>query len=110
MEIKKIIKDNITYQIINTTRFKQISIVIFLTKEFNKDDIAYSYLLNNMLMYSSKKYNTKELISGASEDLYGIKVSSSFSIDGKCENTCFSLECVNPKYLYVMNEILLKLV
>lgn len=99
MDIKKFIKDNITYQLINTKRFKQISIVVFLTKKFNVDDIPYSYLLINNLMYSSKKYNSKDLISSASEDLYGLKASSSFTINGTCESISFSLDFINPKYL-----------
>ena len=98
MQEKKIIKNNITYHLIKTSRFKQISVVMFLTKEFKKEDIPFSYLLINNMMYSSLKYNSKDKLSSASEDLYGLKASSSFTINGKCETICFSLDFLNPKY------------
>ena len=60
MEYKKIYKNNITMHYINTDRFKTISVVVFLTKKFNKNDIAYGNMLVNNLVYSSKKYNTKK--------------------------------------------------
>lgn len=98
MEEKKIIKNNITYHLIKTNRFKQISIVLFFTKEFKKEDIPFSYLLINNMMYSSLKYNSKDKISSASEDLFGLKATSAFTINGKCECICFSLDFLNPKY------------
>lgn len=98
MEYKRIVKDNTTYHLINSNRFKSISIVIFLTKEFDKDDIVYGVLLANNLVFSSKKYNSKPKISSTGEDLYGAKVSSSFGISGKCETMTFSIEFINPKY------------
>lgn len=98
MNYKKTIKDNITYHLINTDRFKQISIVLFLTKEFDKESIVYGNLLTNNLMYSSKKYNTKNKIVKEGENNYGAKISSTYGIIGKCESFAFSLEFVNPKY------------
>ena len=59
MEYKKIEYDNYTFHLINTNRFKSMSVVLFYSKKFNKDDIAYGNLLSRNLVYSSKKYNTK---------------------------------------------------
>ena len=98
MEYKKIIKDNLTYHLINTSRFKSISIVMFLTKKFDKYDLSYASLIANNLMYSSKKYNSKEKIASYTEDLYGAKVSASFSVTGESCAYSFSLDFVNPKY------------
>ncbi len=98
MEYKKIIKNNITYHLINTNRFKSISVVLFFTKEFNKKDIVYGNFLTNNLVYSSKKYNSKNKIARVGEDLYGTKVGASFGINGKCETMSFSLDFINPKY------------
>ena len=98
MEYKKIIKNDITYHLINSDRFKSISIVLFFTKEFNKNDIVYGNYLTNNLVYSSKKYNTKNKIAAHGEDLYGTKVGASFGINGKCETISFTLDFVNPKY------------
>lgn len=98
MEYKKIIKNDITYHLINTKRFKSLNVVLFFTKDFDKDDIVFGSFLTNNLVYSSKKYNTKNKIASYGEDLYGAKVSSSFGITGKCETISFSLDFVNPKY------------
>ena len=98
MEYKKIKEKNYTMHIINTNRFKTISIVLFLTKEFNKNDIAYGNMLTKNLLYTSKKYNTKSKMSKIVEDLYGARISSSFGIIGNTESFIFSLDFLNPKY------------
>ncbi len=98
MEYKKINKDNLTIHLINTDRFKTINVVVFFTKEFDKNDIVYGNLLAYNLVYSSKKYNTKNKIAIHGEELYGAKVSSSFILSGALESFVFSLDFVNPKY------------
>lgn len=98
MEYKKIVKNNITYHLINTDRFKTITVVLFFTKKFDKNDIVYGNFLTNNLVYSTKKYNTKNKIASLGEDLYGAKISSSFGINGKCETISFTLDFINPKY------------
>ncbi len=98
MQYNKIIKNDITYHLINTNRFKSINLVLFFTKEFDKDDIVFGNFLTNNMVYSSKKYNTKNKIASIGEDLYGTKISSSFGINGKCETISFSLDFINPKY------------
>ena len=98
MEYKKIIKNNYTLHLINTNRFKSISIVIFLIKKFKKSDIAYGSMLTKNMLYSSKKYNTKSKMTKIVEDLYGAKISASFGITGDTESFTFSLDFLNPKY------------
>ncbi len=98
MEYKKIYKNNITMHYINTDRFKTISVVVFLTKKFNKNDIAYGNMLVNNLVYSSKKYNTKNKMAIHGEELFGSRVSSSFGITGALESFVFSLDFLNPIY------------
>lgn len=98
MEYKKINEKEYTLHIINTNRFKTISIVIFLTKLFDKNDIAYGSLLTRNLLYTSKKYNTKSKMTKIVEDLYGAKISASFGLTGKTESFIFSLDFLNPKY------------
>ena len=98
MEYKKINEKEYTLHIINTNRFKTISIVIFLTKLFDKNDIAYGSLLTRNLLYTSKKYNTKSKMTKIVEDLYGAKISASFGLTGKTESFIFSLDFLNPKF------------
>ncbi|MEG2727206.1 MAG: hypothetical protein RR940_03095, partial [Bacilli bacterium] len=59
MEYKKISINNTDINLVNTKRFKTIGITLFLYKDFNKDDIEYLNLLSKILIYSTKKYNTK---------------------------------------------------
>jgi len=98
MEYKKIIKDDKTFHLINTNRFKSLNIILFLTKEFNKNDIVYGNALANCMVYSSKKYNTKNKMAIKGEELFGSKVSAGFGITGKLESFSFSLDMINPKY------------
>ena len=98
MEYKKIIKNNIKYHLIKTDRFKEINIVMFFTKEFNKKDLPFLNLLIHNITYSSKKYNSKDLIASTSEDLYGVSLTSSSGLTGCCETLSFNYSFLNPKY------------
>lgn len=98
MDYKKINKENLTIHLINTNRFKTINVVVFFTREFDKNDIVYGNTLVYNMVYSSKKYNTKNRIAIQGEKLYGAKVSSSFMLSGALESFVFSLDFVNPKY------------
>ena len=98
MEYKKIQNKEYTLHLINSNRFKTINVVVFLTKEFNKDDITYGGMLSSNLVYTSKKYNTKNKIAIIGEELYGANITASFGISGNAESFIFSLEFLNPKY------------
>ena len=98
MEYKKITRNNINLHLINSDRFKTVNVILFFTKYFNKDDIVYGNAVSNLLVYSSKKYDTKNKMAIKGEDLYGSRVSASFSINGKCESFSFALDFLNPKY------------
>lgn len=98
MEYKKVNEKEYTLHIINTNRFKTISIVVFLTKLFDKNDIAYGSLITRNMLFTSKKYNTKSKMTKIVEDLYDAKISASFGLTGKTESFIFSLDFLNPKY------------
>lgn len=98
MEYKKIENKEYNIHIINSNRFKTMCIELIFTKEYNENDIAYSSLLTGNMVYSTKKYNTKNKIAIAGEELYGARVSSSYNISGKCQSLSFSLGFLNPKY------------
>ena len=98
MDYKKINKNGVNYHLIKTDRFKTINVVLFLTKEFDKNNICCGNFITNTLVYSSKKYDTKNKMASIGEDLYGAKVSASYSIIGNCESFAFTLDFLNPKY------------
>ena len=98
MEYKKITRNNINLHLINTDRFKTINVILFFTKDFKKEDIVFSNYLTNTLVYTTKKYNSKNKIAIKGEDLYGARVTAGFNISGKCESISFALDFINPKY------------
>ena len=54
--------------------------------------------LASSLVYTSKKYNTKNKMAIIGEELYGAKVGSSFGLSGNLESFVFSVSFLNPKY------------
>ncbi len=98
MEYKKLSRNNFNIHFIKTDRFKAINVDIFFTKEIQKEDISYSNLLCNMLVYTSKKYNTKNKYSIKLEELYSMKCSSNFGRNGNAEYINLSIEFINPKF------------
>lgn len=98
MKYKKICEENYTLHLLDTNRFKSMNIVVFLTKKFDKNDIAFGNLLVKNMVYTTKKYNTKNKLAIAGEELYGSSVGASFGITGKTESFVFSLDFLNPKY------------
>ena len=98
MEYKKIENNSYTMHLINTDRFKMMSISLYFTKKFDKNDIVYGNFLTSNMVYTSKKYNTKNLMAIEGENLFDSKVAAGFGITGNTEHFCFSLEYLNPKY------------
>lgn len=98
MEYKKIIEDNYTLHLINSDRFKIMNVVVFLTKKYNEKDVPYGVLLTKNLVYSTKNYNTKNKIAIKGEELYGSRITSSFTSTGDSLSFSFALDFLNPKY------------
>ena len=95
MEYKKIIEDNYTLHLINSDRFKLMNVVIFLTKKYNEKDVPYGVLLTKNLVYSTKNYNTKNKIAIKGEELYGSRITSSFTSTGNSLSFSFALDFLN---------------
>lgn len=106
MEYKKIIEDNYTLHLINSDRFKIMNVVVFFTKKYDKNDVPYGVLLTKNMVYTTKKYNTKNKIAIEGEELYGSRVASSFTSTGNSLSFSFALDFLNPKY--TKNEYLSK--
>ena len=98
MEYKKIIKQNYNIHIINTKRFKTVSLNVTFSNKFNKLDIPYLNLLAKNLISSTKKYKTSSELAILGEELYGSSISTSFNIIGNIERIMLSLDFLNPKY------------
>ncbi len=98
MEYKKIVKEKYNVHIINTNRFKTVSLSVIFSNEFNKNDMPYLNLLTKNLISSTKKYKTSSSLAILGEELYGSSVSASFGVNGNIERMMLSLEFLNPKY------------
>lgn len=99
MQYKKQTKDNINIGVINTDRFKTNVINFSFVSTTNGKDNAYSNFLTSILVYNTKKYNTKIKFSKKLEDLYSCNIYSDFTIMGKVKIINFTLEFINSKYL-----------
>jgi len=98
MNNKKLIRDNYTIHIVNTDRFKSVDMVIYFTRKFNKNNIPfYSSLIQNMV-YTSKKYDTKNKIAIRGEELYGAYLGTSFDVIGDLEHFVININFLNSKY------------
>lgn len=98
MEYKKILKEKYNIHIINTDRFKTVTLSIIFSNEFNKNDIPYLSLLTKNLISSTNKYKTSSALAILGEELYGSSVSASFGVNGNIERMMLSLDFLNPKY------------
>lgn len=98
MKYEKLTRKNYNIHIINTDRFKTVSVDIIFSNTYKKEDVAFLSLLIKMISSSSKKYNTSQLLAIEGENLYGAEITSYFNVRGNIENFGVSLEFLNPKY------------
>ena len=84
--------------IINTNKFKTITIKINFKKLITKEDITYRNLLGKVLLNSTKTYQNRKDIEIATEELYGLNVSYNSSLMGNYIVSSFNLVFLNEKY------------
>ena len=84
--------------IINTNKFKTISIKINFKKLLEKRDITYRNLLGKILLNSNNTYKTKRDLDIETENLYGIGIGFSNSLMGNYIVTSFNSNFLNEKY------------
>lgn len=99
MNYKKINKDNYTLHLINTDRFKTISVSLKFTKKYDKEESAYYKLLERVLpINGTKNYKSVNDITKKLESLYNTSIGFRFYVTS--ENMTFesNLRFINPKY------------
>ena len=99
MNYKKINKDNYTLHLINTDRFKTISVSLKFTKKYDKEESAYYKLLERVLpINGTKNYKSVNDITKKLESLYNTSIGFRFYVTS--ENMTFesNLKFINPKY------------
>ena len=84
--------------IINTDKFKTITIKINFKKLLKKEDVTYRNLLGKVLLNSTKEYSTKQELDKQIEELYGLGLGYSSSLSGNYIISSFNCNFLNEKY------------
>ena len=87
--------------IINTKKFKTISVEVDFRRNIVKEDITKRNLLKSILLHSTKEYKTERELIKQTENLYDLKLISSNMRIGNYSNLSFKIKFLNEKYTEV---------
>lgn len=109
MKYQKIKKDGYNLHIINTDKFKTVTVRVNFKRKILKEEITIRNLLNDILINNSKKYPTCRDIEIETENLYSLGVSSASYKSGNYHIMSFKETFLNETYTEAgMNEQSLK--
>ena len=98
MKAKKIEKDNYNLHIIETNKFKTITVKVNFKRELKKEEITKRNLLVNVLLEGTKSNPSKRLLEIKTENLYDLGYRIMNYASGKCSIMSFEITFINPKY------------
>ena len=98
MNYQKIKTDFYNLHMIQTDKFKTISIKVNLKRKIKKDEITKSNMLINVLFDSTAKYSNKRLLEIETEELYGLKYRGSNYQSGIYTVMSFDIVLLMEKY------------
>ncbi len=101
MKYNKISLPTYNIHVIETKKFKTITVKVNFKRALKKEEIAYRNVLINVLCESTKDYPTKRLMEMATEDLYDLSYQGSNYISGKYSVVGFDIVFLNEKYTEV---------
>lgn len=84
--------------LINTDKFKTISVKVIFRSPIVKELITIRNVLSDLFMQSTKKYSSKRELTIKAQDLYAADVSTSNGRLGNYITTTFHLSVLNDKY------------
>lgn len=99
MNYKKIKRDNYNLHLINTDRFKTITVSLKFTKKYDREESVYFKLLERVLpINGTENYKSVNDITKKLESLYNANIGYKFYVTS--ENMTFetNLRIINPKY------------
>ena len=99
MNYKKIKRDTYNLHLINTDRFKTITVSLKFTKKYNREESVYFKLLERVLpINGTENYKSVNDITKKLESLYNANIGYKFYVTS--ENMTFetNLRIINPKY------------
>lgn len=98
MEYKTITNKKYNLHMIKTDKFKSINIYFIFYNSFKKVDITKRKVLSNLLLYSTKKYNTERKLEIKYQDLYSSYCEVMDMRIGNYLVTKYNIALLNPKY------------
>ena len=84
--------------LINTKRFKTVTVEVNFRRIIKKDEITKRTLLKDILLNSSNRYQTERELIIASEDLYDLKLIASSARMGNYTNLSFKIKYLNAEF------------
>lgn len=93
-------KDLASYNLhlINTDKFKTITIKVVFSRPIKKDEITMRNVLSDVLLQSSKNYESRRELTIKAEELYATDVFNNTQRIGNYILTSFNLQVLNDKY------------
>ncbi len=84
--------------IIKTDKFKTVTLEIDFLRKIRKEETTIRNFLSEIILQSSKKYNTKRLLSLKSKELYDANITSSCTRIGAYTNMSFAINFLQQEY------------
>lgn len=84
--------------LINTDKFKTITIRVLFHTPIKKEEVTKRTILTDLLLYSSNKYDSRRKLTIEAEDLYSADISASNQRLGNYIMTTFNLKVLMDKY------------
>ena len=98
MKYNKISLPTYNVHVIETKKFKTVTVKVNFKRALKKEEIAYRNVLINVLCESTSDYPTKRLMEMATEDLYDLSYQGSNYISGKYSVVGFDIVFLNEQY------------
>ena len=98
MEYKKYDIGPYNLHVINTSKFKTVTIRVNFKRPCIKNEITKRTLLSYLLTESCKEYDTRRKMEIEVENLYNLKYTSYNMISGNYNILCFEEEFINEEY------------
>ena len=98
MKYKKIEASNYNLHLIETDKFKTVTVKVNFKRELLKEEITKRNLLVNVLLEGTKNYPSRRLLEIKTEELYDIGYRIMNYASGKCSIMSFEMTFINPKY------------
>ena len=98
MEYVKKVMGSYNLHMIKTDRFKTINVELIFSNKIKKEEITITNFLSSVLVYSTKKYPTKNSLAIKMQDLYAVRIFPSCYRIGDLYNVDFNLSMLDEKY------------